>query len=69
MKNDFKTYRNEYESIAVEPMTEELIEKAFGINDIPELHDRLIAGTALKAGVKLITNDPIISVIVGWVKR
>ncbi len=59
---DFKTYRNKYESIAVEPMTEELIEKAFEINDVPELHDRLIAGTALKAGVKLITNDPVISV-------
>jgi predicted nucleic acid-binding protein len=43
-------------------MTEELIEKAFEINDVPELHDRLIAGTALKAGVKLITNDPVISV-------
>jgi predicted nucleic acid-binding protein len=30
-------------------------------NDIPELHDRIIAGTALKAGAKLITNDPIIA--------
>ncbi len=58
---EFQHYRNKYESIAVEPITEELIEKAFKINDIPELHDRIIAGTALKAGVKLITNDPIIS--------
>jgi len=30
-------------------------------NDIPELHDRIIAGTALKVGTKLITNDPIIA--------
>jgi len=37
------------------------IEKAFEINDIPELHDRIIAGTALKTGVRLITNDPVIS--------
>jgi predicted nucleic acid-binding protein len=58
---DFKNYRNKYESIVVEPITEELIEKAFKINDIPELHDRIIAGTALKAEAKLITNDPIIA--------
>ena len=44
---DFKMYRNKYKSITVEPMTEELIEKTFEINDIPELHDRIIAGTAL----------------------
>jgi len=37
------------------------IKKTFEINDIPELHDRIIAGTALKAGFKLITNDPNIS--------
>jgi predicted nucleic acid-binding protein len=58
---EFKKYRNKYESIAVEPMTEELIKKAFEINDIHELHDRIIAGTALKVGAKLITNDPIIA--------
>ena len=58
---DFKNYRNKYESIAVEPITEEVIEKAFEIDDIPELHDRIIAGTALKVGAKIITNDPIIS--------
>jgi len=59
--NDFKKYRAEHKSIVVEPMTEEVIEKTFEIDDIPELHDRIIAGTALKAGVELITNDPIIS--------
>jgi hypothetical protein len=58
---DFKSYRNKYKSITVEPMTEELVDKVFQIDDIPELHDRIIAGTALKAGAKLITNDPIIS--------
>jgi len=58
---DVKNYCNKYESIAVEPMTEEIIEKAFEIDDIPELHDRIIAGTAFKAGAKLITNDPLIS--------
>ena len=58
---DFRKYYNKYESITVEPMTEELIEKAFEIDDIPELHDRIIAGTALKVGAKIITNDPMIS--------
>jgi predicted nucleic acid-binding protein len=58
---DFKKYRSNYKSIVIEPMTEEIIEKTFEIDDIPELHDRIIAGTALKAGVELITNDPIIS--------
>ena len=30
------------------------------INDIPELHDRLIAATARYLDLPLITNDPII---------
>jgi hypothetical protein len=37
-------------SVALEPMTEEII-------DIPELHDRIIAGTALKAESKIITKE------------
>ena len=59
--DDVKKYCAKYESIVIEPITEEVIEKAFEINDIPELHDRIIAGTALKKGFALITNDPIIS--------
>ena len=31
------------------------------IKDIPELHDRVIAGTALTKGLDLTTNDSIIS--------
>jgi PIN domain nuclease of toxin-antitoxin system len=37
------------------------IEKAMEISDIPELHDRLIAGAASLLGVPLITNDPVIA--------
>jgi len=33
-------------------------EAAFEITDIPELHDRLIAGTARHLNLQLITNDP-----------
>ncbi len=38
----------------------EIIEASFKINDIPELHDRLIGGTASFLNCKLITNDPLI---------
>ena len=38
----------------------EVIKAAFEIMDIPELHDRLIAGTARHLGLPLITNDPVI---------
>lgn len=40
------------------PQSFEVISEAFRITDIPELHDRLIAGTAKFLNVKVITNDP-----------
>lgn len=43
-----------------EPLTLDVIKSAFEINDIPELHDRLIAGTARYLDLPLITNDPVI---------
>jgi len=36
------------------------IQSAAQITDIPELHDRLIAGTARWLGLALLTNDPAI---------
>jgi len=38
-------------------MTHAIIEAAETINDIPELHDRLIAATARHLNLELITND------------
>ena len=38
----------------------DIIERAFEIDDIPELHDRLIAATASYLCVPLLTNDPVI---------
>ncbi|MFQ5638396.1 MAG: type II toxin-antitoxin system VapC family toxin [bacterium] len=38
----------------------EIINAAFEIKDIPELHDRLIAGTAYYLSLPLITNDKVI---------
>jgi PIN domain nuclease of toxin-antitoxin system len=43
-----------------EPLSFGLIRCGFEITDIPELHDRLIAGTARYLDLPLITNDPVI---------
>lgn len=40
------------------PLTFAVVSAASEITDIPELHDRLIAGTARSLGIPLITNDP-----------
>lgn len=37
-----------------------VVQSAAQITDIPELHDRLIAGTARTLDLDLITNDPIV---------
>lgn len=39
-------------------LTSDIIKSAFEIKDIPELHDRLIAGTARYLDLPIITNDP-----------
>jgi len=39
----------------------QVIQSAFSINDIPELHDRLITGTSKLLNLALITNDPVIT--------
>jgi len=43
-----------------EKLSIDIIKTAFEITDIPELHDRLIAGTARYLDIPLITNDPAI---------
>jgi predicted nucleic acid-binding protein len=42
------------------PTSLAVIQATAAIDDIPELHDRLIAGTARLLNLPLITNDPII---------
>jgi predicted nucleic acid-binding protein len=44
-----------------EPLSLEILKTASQIHDIPELHDRLIAATAMHLDLPLITNDPVIS--------
>jgi predicted nucleic acid-binding protein len=41
-------------------LTFKIVSDSFKITDIPELHDRLIAGTAKFLNLQLITNDPLI---------
>ncbi|GAB3959979.1 hypothetical protein GCM10028805_57080 [Spirosoma harenae] len=57
---DLKLYIQQYDSYHFQPLTLEIIESSVQINDIPELHDRLIAATALSIDNPLITNDPLI---------
>ena len=51
------TYLTKYK-IATHAIDIELISNAFEINDIPELHDRLIAASGRVTGYPVITNDP-----------
>ncbi len=58
--NEVKDYCQKYPTVQIEPISEEIIYKSFEIDDIPELHDRIIAGTARLRNLELVTNDPII---------
>jgi PIN domain nuclease of toxin-antitoxin system len=59
--DDVKTYCTEHPMIEEAPLTQAIVAHSFGIDDIPELHDRLIAGTASYRQVALLTNDPVIT--------
>jgi len=41
-----------------EPLSFDILKTAVEIDDIPELHDRLIPATAKYLDLRLITNDP-----------
>lgn len=47
-------------NVSIDPLTEQIIRAAFAIQDIPELHDRIIAASASFRNAPLITNDPVI---------
>jgi predicted nucleic acid-binding protein len=55
-----KTFITKHNTVTVEPITHEIVEETFHIDDILELHDRIIAATAKHWDVQLITNDPMI---------
>jgi len=58
---DVNTYCAAYPNIEILPLTHEIITCSFEIDDVPELHDRLIAGTAYAKKLPVITNDPVIT--------
>ena len=57
---DVENYINQFETISEYPISFSIIQHAFKIDDIPELHDRIIAATALTLDMPILTNDPII---------
>lgn len=52
--------QNSPQALQLRSLDAAIIVNAFEINDIPELHDRLIAGTALYLDCPILTNDPVI---------
>jgi len=53
MEDLFKSQNYQFE-----PLSFDILKTATEIDDIPELHDRLIAATARYLDLPLITNDP-----------
>jgi len=53
-------YLKQYPNFQESPINFAVIQMAATIKDIRELHDRLIAATALSLNLPLITNDPVI---------
>lgn len=54
---DVQEYLKRFPNCVESPITMDVIVAAQRITDVPELHDRLIAATALQLQVPLITND------------
>jgi predicted nucleic acid-binding protein len=59
--SQLRAYMQKHDSIKTAPVSEQVVETAFQIRDIPELHDRIIAATAIVHNSILITNDPTIA--------
>lgn len=56
--SEVKKLFNNCKTIFELPLNLEIIETAFKIDDVRELHDRLIAGSAKEINAPLLTNDP-----------
>lgn len=52
------SYINKFENITLKVVDADVIQCAFKITDIPELHDRLIAAAGMQLNCPIITNDP-----------
>jgi len=58
--NDVLTHIAEFSTYSEQSLTFNIVVETYRILDIPELHDRLIGGTAKFLDFELITNDPFI---------
>ncbi len=58
--NDMETIIKTSVNYMEEKLSIEIIKTSFEITDIPELHDRMIAGTARYFDIPVLTNDPFI---------
>ena len=56
--SDIENILNSSINYIEERLSIDIIKASFGIKDIPELHDRLIAGTSSYLKIPLLTNDP-----------
>ena len=52
------SYSRNYEIV---PMNSDVILAAIGIDDVPELHDRIIVATARCLGIPILTGDQVIT--------
>jgi PIN domain nuclease of toxin-antitoxin system len=59
--DDVERYCTQHPVITEGALTQAIVAHSFSIDDIPELHDRLIAGTASYQQISLLTNDPVIT--------
>lgn len=59
--SDVKAYMQQFPQCREHPLQFAVIEAAATIDDVPELHDRLIAGAAATLQVPLITNDTLLT--------
>lgn len=59
--HEIKKYISNHPTISETPLMLSAVEQAFIIDDIPELHDRLIAGSGKDMNASILTNDPEIS--------
>ena len=55
---EVEKYLQKFPNITIILIDLKLTQKAFEISDIPELHDRLIAGAAYYFDFQIVTNDP-----------
>lgn len=56
--NDITMWVDRLRTVEVAPVSSSVTSKTFLISDIPELHDRIIAATAVEYDAPLLTNDP-----------